>query len=407
MALQTFDTTSANAVLKELYDGQLPENMVYTDHPFLAMVKKSTNFGGRNYPMPVQYGVSQGRSAVFSTAQTNQTANQFVEFLLTRASDYSLATISNELLLAATTDRESFIRSATNMVDGAIQSCTNSLSSALFRSGTGTVGQISAISTGVITFIDANQVTQFEKGMVIQANATDGGTPRAALGYVIARNAAVAAPSITVSATYGGAAGTPSGWAANDYLLVQGDVNAKVKGLAAWVPSTAPSASESYFGVDRSVDSRLYGVYYDGSSQSIEEALIDGSTLLSREGGTPDVAIVPFSSYGALEKSMGAKVQYVDMKSGEIAFRGIMINGAKKQIKVFPDKDCQGATAWLLTMNTWELVSLGDAPMILKYGSNDEMLRVYNADQAELRVGYYAQLGCSAPGWNAQVKLGA
>lgn len=36
-----------------------------------------------------------------------------------------------------------------------------------------------------------------------------------------------------------------------------------------------------------------------------------------------------------------------------------------------------------------------------------EMLRVYNADAGEVRCGYYAQLACSAPGWNAQVTLSA
>lgn len=407
MANQIFNTSTADAVLKELYDGQVPENLVYPDHPFLAMVEKDKSFGGRNYPIPVQYGVSQGRSSVFATAQTNQSANQFKEFLLTRTSDYSLATISNELLLAATTDRESFIRSATSLIDGAIMSASASLSSALFRSGTGSIGQIATggITSGVITLANPNQVTQFEVNMVLQANETDGGTPRAALGYVIARD--VTAGTITVSTSFGGAAASPSAWAAGDYLLVEGDNNAKIKGLAAWLPTTNPG-STSFFGVNRSSDTRLYGLYYDGSAQSIEEALIDGSTLISREGGTPDVAITDFSSYAALEKALGSKVQYVDMKGpAEISFRGIMINGAKKQIKVFPDKDCQSQTAWLLQMNTWKLATLGDAPMILKYGSNDEMLRVYNADQAEVRVGYYGQLGCKAPGFNGRIALSA
>lgn len=406
MANQIFDTTTANSVLKELYDGQLPENMVYLDHPFFAMIQKKTDFGGRNYPIPVQYGVSQGRSSQFIIAQQNQSANQYVEFLLTRAQDYSLATISNELLLAATTDREAFIRSATALVDGAITSGVSSLCSAIFRDGTGTIGTIATISTGVITFSDPDMVTQFEVNMVLQANATSGGTPRAALGYVIRRNAKDS--TITVSATFGGAAGTPTAWAAADSLLVQGDNNAKITGTSGWIPTTTPGGGDSFFSVNRSPDSRLYGLYEDYSDRSIEEAAIDLSTLLSREGGRPDVGILPFTEWASLEKSLGSKVQYIDMKGpAEIAFRGIMLNGAKKQIKVFPDKDAPANELLLLTMSTWTLASLLEAPMILKYGSNDEMLRVYNADQAELRVGYYANLGCSAPGWNARGKISA
>jgi hypothetical protein len=242
--------------------------------------------------------------------------------------------------------------------------------------------------------------------MTIQANSTDGGTPRAALGYVIGRNAA--ANQITVSATFGGSAGTPTGWTANDYLLVQGDNNAKMKGLAGWCPATAPTSGDNWFGVDRSSDSRLYGLYQDMSGESIEEGLIDACALLDQEGASSDKCVTNFKSFGALKKSLGTKIEYVDLKGpGEISFRGIVLNGNKRQIQVFPDKDCQGLTAWLLTMSTWTLASLGDCPMILRYGSNSDMLRVYNSDQAELRVGYYGNLGCSAPGWNAQVKLSA
>lgn len=396
--------TSMNAALKELYDGQVVENLVYADNPFLALVPKKTDFGGKYKPIPIITGVSQGRSATFSYAQTNQTAVSIQSFLLTRESDYSIATIDNQTMLASRTDKMSFLEGAKLVVDGAMRSITNSLSSALFRSGTGSIGAIGSISSGVITLSNANDVVQFEVNQTLQANATDGGTPRAALGYVIAVNRS--AGTVTVSATgIGGSAGSPSGWAAADFLLVQGDVNAKVKGLAAWLPSTAPTSGDSFFGVDRSQDvTRLAGVRYDGSAQSIEESLIDASSLLAREGGKPDVCITNFATYAALEKSLGSKVQYVDMKGpAEIAFRGIMVNGANSMIKVFPDRNCQPNKGYLLQMNTWCLNSLGDAPQILRYGDGLEMLRVSNADAGEVRIGYYANLSTNAPGWSANV----
>ena len=33
------------------------------------------------------------------------------------------------------------------------------------------------------------------------------------------------------------------------------------------------------------------------------------------------------------------------------------------------------------------------------------MLRLGNADASEVRVGYYANAGCRAPGWNSQLSL--
>lgn len=405
----TLDLTAMNAALKELYDGQVVENLVYADNPLLAMIPKKTDFGGKYKPIPIITGASQGRSSTFTTAQTNQSAAIINSFLLTRASDYSIAQIDNQTMLASQTDKMAFLEGSKVVIDGAIRSITLSAASALFRSGTGSIGQIATggISTGVITLANAADVVQFELNMVLQANATDGGTPRAALGYVIAVNRS--AGTVTVSATsINGVAGSPSGWAAADYLLVQGDVNLKMKGLAAWIPSSAPSAT-SFFGVDRSLDTvRLGGVRYDGSSQSIEEALIDASALTAREGGKPNHCFVNFASYSALEKSLGAKVQYVDLKGpADIAFRGIMVNGANSIIKVIPDRSCQPLTGYLLQMDTWALNSLGDCPQILRYGDGLEMLRVYNADAGEVRVGYYAQLATNSPGWNCNVSLGA
>jgi hypothetical protein len=406
-ASQYLDLTSMNAALKELYDGQTVENLVYADNPLMAMVKKNTDFGGKYKPIPIITGVSQGVSATFSTAQTNQSSAQIESFLLTRVSQYSIATIDNQTMLASKTDKMAFLEGSKVVIDSAIRSCTNQIASALFRSGTGSIGQIGSISSGVITLSNVNDVVQYEVNMVLQANATDGGTPRAAIGYVVAVDRSLG--KVTVAATMGGAAASPSGWTANDFLLIQGDNNLKAKGLAAWLPQTAPTAGDSFFGVDRSVDTvRLAGVRWDGSAQSIEEALIDSSSLLAREGGKADTFITNFASYSALEKSLGAKCQYVDMKGpAEVGFRGIMVNGANSMIKVFPDRSCQPTTGYLLQMSTWALESLGDAPQILRYGDGLEMLRVSNADAGELRVAGYYQLRTNAPGWNANVKLSA
>lgn len=311
-------------------------------------------------------------------------------------------------MLASKTDKMSFLEGSKVLIDGAITSITLSLSSALFRSGTGSIGQISTISSGAIALSDVNSIVQFEVNMVLQAAATDGGSPRAALGYVVSVDRS--AGSMVVSTSYGGAAASPAAWAANDFLLVQGDSNAKIKGLLAWLPTTVPGSSDNFFGVNRSVDStRLAGVRYDGSAQPIEEALIDSSSLLAREGGKPDVCIMSYASYSALEKSLGAKVVYIDLKApmNDIAFRGIEVNGANSRIKCFPDRSCPSKQAFLLTMKSWCLESLGDAPQILRYGDGLEMLRVYNADAGEVRVAYYANLSCNAPGWNANVQLQA
>lgn len=406
---QFLDLSAMNAALKELYDGQVVENLVYADNPFMAMVKKVTDFGGKYKPIPIITGVSQGTSATFSNAQGNQSPAQIQSFLLTRVVNYSIATIDQQTMLASRTDKMAFLEGAKVVIDSAIRSSTNMIASSLFRSGTGSIGQVSgSVTAGAVTLSNANDIVQFEVNMALQANATDGGaTPRAGVGYVISVNRS--AGTLVVSTSMGGAAATPSGWAASDYLLVQGNLNQQASGLAAWLPFTAPSSGDNFYGVDRSVDSwRLGGGRYDGSSQSIEEALVDGSSLIAREGGKPKVCVTNFASWSALEKSLGAKCVYIDHKGpAEIAFRGIRVHGANTTIDVFPDRNCQPNFGYLLQMDSWCLEGLNDVPHISKYDDGLTMLRLANADAAELRVAAYYNLRTNAPGWNEVVKLSA
>ena len=412
--MANIDLTSLNPVLKELYDDQKVLNEVYKTNPTLAMMPKMTEAGGKYYPQPVQIGVSQGRSSTFSTAQTNQTSDVFREFLVTLASDYSLATLDNKTLLSARTDKQAFVNAAKVQVDGAIRSIKNSLGSALFRSGTGSIGQIGSISTGVITLASSLDVVQFEIGMVIQANATDGGTPRAALGYVISVDRS--AGTVTVSASLGGSAGSPTSWAASDYLLVQGDLNAKIAGLAGWLPFTAPTSGDNWYGVDRSIDTvRLAGNRKDATNQSIEEGLQDFLTQIAINDGAPDYFITNPNSYVALQKALGSKAQIVELAAemgkdyrAVVGFKALEIQMSGMTVKVLQDRNCPALFGYALQMDTWKMISLGDAPQILTYGAEGlEVLRVSNADAAELRVGYYANLVCNAPAYNGVIKLSA
>lgn len=420
------NTSNQVAALKELYTGDdFMKDLVYKKNPFLALVPKDespSGMAGKYIPVPTIFGTPQGRSATFSSAQNNQTAPQLASFFVYRVSNYQLATITNELLEATKDNAGAFIDEAKLVMDTAFRNISNDLALDLYSDGSGARGQISSITSGVITLTDANQVVNFEVGMALVSYSVSGNvytqSTSAATGYVIAVNRY--SGTVTVSATAGGSAGTPTNWSTSfPYLGVEGDVAfgtisvttsfKKVSGLGAWFPQTAPSSTDSFWGVNRSQDSRLYGVIAQNTStETIEEALIDGASLVAREGGQPDMCFMNFASYAALEKSLGSKVQYVDVKHEEadIAFAGIRIHAPYGPIMVIPDRNCPSRTAYLLSMNTLKFRSLGKAPHILTYGLEGlEGLRVGTADALEIRIGYYGNLVCSAPCWNAVVPL--
>jgi len=423
--------TNQVAALKELYpeNGDFMKDLVYAKNPGLALIPKDespSGMAGKYIPCPLVYGTPQGRSATFTNAQGNQTAPLDVSFFVYRASNYQLVTITNELIEATKDDIGSFIDQVKLNMDTGFRNISNDLAHDLFAPSTGERGQIGSISTGVITLTNANDIVNFEVGMTLVSYSVSGQTPTiattGALGYVIAVNRSTGV--VTVSDTsVSGSAGTPLNWSTSfKYLAVQGDINfvsnglrpgnaLKIAGLSYWLPTTAPSSGDSFWGVDRSVDpTRLGGVRFDGSSESIEEALIDAASLVAREGGMPDMCFMNFASYAALEKSLGAKVQYVDVKHEEadIAFAGIRIHAPYGPITVIPDRSCQAQTAYLLDLKVWKLRSLGKMPHILTYGLEGlEGLRVGTADALEVRIGYYGNLVCSAPGWNCVVQLSA
>jgi hypothetical protein len=415
------------AALKELYTGDdYMKDLVYKKNPFLALVPKNEapgGFAGKYIPVPLVYGTPQGRSANFTNAQNNQTAPQLSSFFVYRVKNYQLVTITNELLEATKDDAGAFVDEAKLNMDTGFRNISNDLALDLFSDGSGSRGQIGTISTGVITLADPNTVVNFEVGMTLVSYAVSGQTytqsTSAAVGYVIAVNRS--AGTVTVSAAaQGGSAGTPTNWSTSfPYLGVEGDVAfgtlsvqtsfLKVSGLGAWLPITAPTSSDNFWNVNRSADvTRLAGVRFPGQNETIEEALIDGASLVAREGGQPDMCFMNFASYAALEKALGAKVQYVDVKHEEadIAFAGIRIHAPYGPITVIPDRNCPSQTAYLLQMDTWKFRSLGKAPHVLTYGLEGlEGLRVGNADALEIRIGYYGNLICNAPGWNCVIQL--
>jgi hypothetical protein len=408
MAIDTYlDLPAMNAALKEYYSDQVVENLVYKKNAALALIDKGEDFLGKNKPIPLIIGVGQGRSAVFATAQANQTSENIQAFALTRKSDYAVGTIDRQTMLASKGNTAAFLDATKVEFEGKIRALTNSLASGMFRAGTGSIGKISALpGSGVITLTNASDVVNFEVGQTLQANATDGGaTPRAAVGIVVKVNRNTG--QITVAATQGGNGADPASWAPNDFLLTQGDNNAKISGFGAWVPSSDPAAT-AFYGVDRSVDPvRLGGVRLDASDRPIEEGLIDLSTIIGREGGSPDMAFVNPVTYGYLVKALGAKVQYVDVKaSAEIGFKAIEVHGPDGVIKVVGDRNCPVAVTFMLQMDTWKLESAGKAPHMV---SDDglQFLRVSNADAYEVRFAYYANLRTNAPGWNGFATLSA
>ena len=404
------DVGTVTEALKEHYKPLRVQNMVYKDNPLLAMMPKYTKFGGENMPIPLLYSNPQRRSATFATGQANTSTSALKQFLLTRAKDYSFASITGESIKATERDSDAFLRYATMEIDGALHSLKRSLATAMYRDGSGSLAQSEDNPNGSyanLTLINQDDVVNFEVGMEIAFYDNDGtgGAPSTARGDSLNRTiSAIDRNATTKQITF--SANIDDDIAYQDHLVQAGDLNAKIYGLEAWCPTSAPGSSP-FFGVDRTADvTRLGGNRFDGSALPIEEALISGASKVAREGGAPDVCFVDFNTFANLEKALGSKVVYDEAKARDvdIGFSAISLRGPRGTIKIVPDMNCQPNVAWMLQLDTWSLNTLGEAPMCLDL-DNNRMLRESAADAYEVRLGYYGNVACNAPGYNCRIAL--
>ncbi len=397
------------AALKVHYTDLRVKNLVYRNNPFLAAVPKYEYFGGKNLPIPVQFGVPQGRSATFSDANDNQTPGNYTDYVLTRVKNYAIASIANETLEASVGNANAFMEAAASEIDGALRSLTQDLAGNLYRNQTGVRGVVDSLpALDTVQLENPTNVTEFEVGMEIVFSANQQGTPLSAGPFgIIAVDRDLGTVQFDANVA-------PA--AANHFMFQLGDTEGagvagpkKAAGLDAWLPGTAPTALDpDFFGVARWRDpSRLGGQRYDGSSETIEEAIIGAGSQLFREGGRPDMVFMNPMNYSELIKSLGSKVVYDVVRSSDVAevfFDSVKVYTPSGQVSVIADPNCPTGVAYMLQMDTWKLYSLGMAPKILMTDGL-RFLRTNDADSVTVRCGYYLQLGSSAPGWNSRILL--
>jgi hypothetical protein len=341
-----------SGILKQIYDGQKLAKLYYKNNPSYAMLRKKEDFYGETYPLPVMLETPTGVANVFANAQLpNQLINggsgtagnlgpaKFVKFMLTRASLYGVHVIDRQAMLSASNNIGAFVNGQMAQMDAMIQATSNLAAQQVYRSGSGSIGQISSIASGSsvagltngqIQLTNPSDIRYFTVGQVVYATNKDpiqgatSVTQRAGVGYVTSLNRANGLLTVgDATAANPNVPQSPTAWATSDFIQISGtsplfgptisSANQPValSGFSAWIgQSQTIGSADVFFGVNRSQDTwRLAGGYYDGSTngQSVEEALYDASTQLFMEGGTPNICFVGPNAYAALQKSMAAR----------------------------------------------------------------------------------------------------
>jgi len=376
----------------------------------LAMMPKFEGFGGRNMPVVLEYGHPAGRSQVFGTAQANATPSLFEDFLLTRVHDYGVTQITGEVADAMETDSYSWVRGITNQINGIMKQTARNLHIMAYRAGDGFRGVAGVVAGALITLTQPEDAANFEVGMSIDS-CTGAGAPAGFPDTIAAINRITGVLTSTLAAWPGPVAAADNLFVEGDYTIAAG-IN-MVSGLSAWVPPAAAPGAGLFFGVNRTLDATRLGglrLLAGAAGMTIEEGLIAGAFQVDQYGGTPTHCFMHPVNYRDLVNALGAKCNYERVQSqhagvkAPIGFRAVMLDGPKGPVACVSDNAAPLGIAWMLDLSTWVLASLGPAPKLLMRDGN-KILRQAAADGYEVRCGYYAQIGCKAPGYNCAITL--
>lgn len=285
IAPQYANSSNQVAALKELYtdDKDYMKNVVYAKNPWLALAPKNESpdgFAGKYIPVPLEYANPAGRAHTFANAQNQQTASSVISYFVYAIQDYQLITITNLLMEQTKNNAGAFVDEASRTLDNGFRNLSNNMAFEIFAGGTASRGTFAASSvsytapTLTLTLSNPQTVVQFEVGMTLQATLTDGG---AALQNTPGTIDAVQLTSVNrntgvlMGTVVQGAPQTSWATGTTNFLQVLGDIGIAgsstiagmlgLSGLAAWVPSVDPPATDNFWGVNRSADpTRLGGL---------------------------------------------------------------------------------------------------------------------------------------------------
>lgn len=398
--------TNFAPALKRLWPQKRVKNLSYGYGTLYALMPKKYDFYGKSWELALRYGNPQGRSADLSVAQANRTDPKFAGWSIdSRGRDYGVIRVDRETKMASESNTGALLKFLDAQTEGVLKTVFLNLAMALYGNGEGVRGVIATggIAGAVFTLSKEDDIVNFEVGQTIRKKGTTGSTTKTTVSAVDRENGKITVASAT-------------GWSAADEIIQDGDYDAAasagllVKGLAGWIPATAPTSGDSWWGVDRSVDvTRLAGhriAYVTG--KSIEQMLLLAGARMYREGAKPDHAFINPVDYNSLgEGTLSRAIQdLAKSEEGIIGFDGLKLNLASGPCKLLPDPHCPRGIVYMLRLDTWLLKFLGEPGIIDDDGL--QMQRVVGADaNFEMWAGYYAQLGCDAPGENARVAITA
>ena len=360
------------AMLKTYYAKEGLQNLLYRNDPLLKKIKKE-RVEGKQANFSALYSRGGAVSANYLTAKrlATQTA-QAKEFQVTPGQLFSACVFNNKELLASKSLKGAYINVASAKFFANAESFRKTMAVALYGAGHGEL--FVTTDTNAFTANTAVDVTfpryatmGIDIGSEIEFKASAGATTALATAKVNKVNGTIV--NITPDTTV---ASVPTGTVVCLAGCTDSDGNGLLPvGLDGWLPTGAVSASDDFFGVNRSVArERLAGsVIQAAEGEKKYEAIEEGILALRRMGSLCDLIVMNDEDRLAMAKEIEEKTYFP--KTGKakhdasVGFDGIGFAVSTNWVEnVIDSPYCPKGRAYILSSDTIELWTYTNADKI-------------------------------------------
>lgn len=400
----TATLATVQSILHEHTSGTDYMSMLLKGSPLISWLPKRTDYGGRSMPLPFLYAPTAGVSPTFGDAQASKADASEDTWDITTDDLFSLFSLDHKAVRMAKKDADAFIDLVESRSDAAHLAYMKVLSKYIYGTGGGSLAEIvTGGGTANLELTERSMMHVFDRNMQVTVAATDGGAeigPVTTIGNI---NRQTRILNVLGGGNWNAA------YSAGRHVHLRGGINNTINGLASWLPTTEPS-SAAHFGVDRTVDSRLYGVIrtLDTSIDSnIEEALVSLLADVADQGGMTDAIFMNTRAVRQLIKQIGASVTYdkfnaigPDGDEVDVSFKTVSIMGEHGKVDVVGDRNCPYGLAYALQKKGSVLISAGPMIGFLTYEDDDNKFVRHGSENAmEARIGGYLQCAFQTPGY--------
>ncbi len=390
--------TTHDSIIKRIYPN--PDEVLvamYENNTLAAMLKKSFDGYGKEWTMPVRIAHTAGRSHDFTKAKANKAGSVTVDYKISITKNYSLYSVDGQLQRQTSNNKGAFVDAFEFELESAMDAMKRNFGYEPYLNGGGAIGQVGSGQTGAtVTLSNINDIVKFEKGQILVASTADGTSGSVKPGTVkvgsVDRDAGTISIDLTHAATWNAAGAIPT-IAASDYLFTEGDFGLGLKGFDAWVPSTAPTGGDNFFGLDRSADpTRLAGSRLDLRTLGPEEQVQKMAQVSFRNGGKMSHIFWNDLDHLALILALGSRRQIANTEvEGKIGFEGVSVSTGYGKVECYADYNAQQGIGWGVELKNWELKGPGQFPFI-EARDGGKLVREESADAFEGRIIAYYQM---------------